>query len=126
MGSHWLHASSSSGRPLPWQPLFSAHERRLVWSADLQARLVKSFAAHDLSLSLEEVDLRLQQLLVLLPELGKPPTTPSPHNTARVATLHLTAKLLHARLVKPCVADELSLSLAIELCLQRMLVLLPS
>ena len=48
-----------------------------VWSA--QARLVKSFAAEDLSLSLEEVDVRLQQLLVLLPELGAGPPACNPY-----------------------------------------------
>ena len=72
-----------------------------MWSADLQARLVKSFAADDLSLSLEEVDLRLQQLLVLLPELGKAPFNPSPDTTARCSCSALSlTKLLHARLVK--------------------------
>ncbi len=79
VGSHWADVPGT-GRPLPWQPLFSAHERRLVWSAGLQARLVKSFAAEDLSLSLEQVDARLAQLLVLLPELGAP-VPRAPHST---------------------------------------------
>lgn len=51
------------GRQGPYQTFCDS-----PWS--LQARLVKSFAAEDLSLSLEEVETRLQQLLVLLPELG--------------------------------------------------------
>ncbi len=85
VGSHWAEVPGT-GRPLPWQPLFSAHERRLVWSAGLQARLVKSFAAEDLSLSLEQVDARLAQLLVLLPELGAPAPRVPPQRSPWPAT----------------------------------------
>ena len=57
----------------------------------MQARLVKSFAAEDLSLSLEEVDMRLQQLLVLLPELGagtRACTLTSARPTAGALSMH--------------------------------------
>ncbi|KAK9837333.1 hypothetical protein WJX81_007023 [Elliptochloris bilobata] len=76
------------------------------------ARLVKSFAAEDLALSLDEVDERLQQLLVLLPELG-----------SRVATLKpvLLAALLRAPAV---VAQRLvGLRLALPACNVKELVL---
>lgn len=61
----------------------------------VQARLVKSFAAEDLSLSLEEVETRLQQLLVLLPELGAGPRACNARMPAsqRVPRVHHTFEL---------------------------------
>ncbi|GMH35071.1 hypothetical protein BSKO_02939 [Bryopsis sp. KO-2023] len=54
----------------PWAFTFDLRERETIWTDANQGRLVKGIAREQLDIDNEELERRLQKLLVLVPDLG--------------------------------------------------------
>jgi len=64
------HKSQRGRTSPPWEVVSQLNEKNLVWSTDLQARLLKSVVAKDLELPEEEVEKRLVDLQNLMPDMA--------------------------------------------------------
>ncbi|GBF93928.1 hypothetical protein Rsub_06177 [Raphidocelis subcapitata] len=63
-------AGAGGRRPLaPWAVGWQMSERNLVWNDDLKLRLIRRVASEQLGIPESEVDARLEQVVVLLPDL---------------------------------------------------------
>ncbi|MEW5301569.1 MAG: hypothetical protein WDW36_004422 [Sanguina aurantia] len=73
-----------SNQSQPWELGYQVSERNTAWNSDLRLRLIKRFAADELDISEPELEDRLSQLAVLLPDL---------HSRLAAAPPQLVAKL---------------------------------
>mmetsp|Transcript_6066 Transcript_6066/g.17358 ORF Transcript_6066/g.17358 Transcript_6066/m.17358 type:complete len:270 (+) Transcript_6066:292-1101(+) len=65
----WNLSSPAADQHLPWQMSWQRNERHLKFTDETRAHLVKGFAARELGISEDEMNARLRDLVVLLPEL---------------------------------------------------------
>lgn len=96
--------SGRGGAQAPWALSYQMSERySLLWNDDLKARMLKRVAANELGIPDDELEGRLQQVQVLLPEIRQKLGSMRPQLVARLAAEveNLPGRLLQLKLMFP-------------------------
>lgn len=97
-------ASSASQERAPWALSYQMSERySLLWNDDLKARLLKRKAAEQLGMSDEELEERLQRLLLLLPDIRQKLASMRPQLVAALAAQvdEMPGRLMQLKMIFP-------------------------
>lgn len=97
------HRAAGSRTQAPWTLTFDLKERDTQWTEENQARLVRIVAGYQLNLATEEVERRLDELSVLLPQVAVRCAYIKPSTLAELLRdpAALVARLLQLRQLMP-------------------------